>query len=72
MNPWKPHAVVTFGLVLAAIQTATSAEAKECRRDTPLPAGIALIAPGPEVPDEIARFAAVWNGAEASDGLLGA
>jgi hypothetical protein len=48
-------------------QAATS---KECRRETPLPADVRLIAPGPEVPEAFARFAGAWSGAwEESGGL---
>src|SRR5881409_3159552 len=34
--------------------------ARECHRETPLPADVRLIAPGPQVPEAVARFAGVW------------
>src|SRR5438309_5743512 len=40
-----------------------AAAARECQRETPLPADMQLIAPGPEVPEAIARFAGAWTGA---------
>ena len=46
------------------------AAAKECQRETPLPADVRLIPPGPEVPEAVARFAGAWSGAWGrSDGL---
>ncbi|MHC4984381.1 MAG: hypothetical protein ACYTF6_14590 [Planctomycetota bacterium] len=39
------------------------AAAKDCRPETPIPSDTELIAPAGNVPDEIARFAGVWNGA---------
>jgi len=44
---------VTQGLALAT----QAAKAKECHRETPLPAAVRLIAPGPQVPEGPARFA---------------
>jgi hypothetical protein len=55
---------VTHGLVLAT-QAAT---AKECHRETPLPAEVRLSAPGPQVPEAVAQFAGVWNGAFLDNG----
>lgn len=49
---------VTLGLALG-MQVAA---AKECHHETPLPADVRLIAPGPEVPAAVARFAGVWVG----------
>jgi hypothetical protein len=44
--------------------------ARECQRQTPLPADVRLSAPGPEVPEAMAGFAGVWSGAwENSDGF---
>ena len=54
---------VALGLALGS-QAAT---AKECHRETPLPADVRLMAPGPEVPEAVARFAGAWNGA--SEGM---
>jgi hypothetical protein len=50
---------VTHGPALAT-QAAT---AKECHRETPLPADVRLTAPGSEVPEAVARFAGAWSGA---------
>lgn len=47
-----------------------AATAKECHRETPLPADVHLIAPGPQVPEAVARFAGVWSGEwERTDGF---
>jgi hypothetical protein len=46
--------------------------AKECHRETLLPAEVRLITPRPEVPEAVARFAGVWVGALRPDGILGA
>src|SRR5205807_17265 len=51
--------VVALGLTLGM----QAAAARECQRETPLPADMQLIAPGPEVPEAIARFAGAWTGA---------
>jgi hypothetical protein len=50
---------VALGLALGS-QAAT---ARECYRETPLPADVRLTAPGPEVPEAVARFAGAWSGA---------
>ena len=42
---------VTHGLALAT----QAASAKECHREMPLPAGVRLTAPGPEVPEAVVR-----------------
>jgi hypothetical protein len=52
--------VLTVALVLALGTQAT--EARECARETPLPAEVHLIAPGSEVPEAVARFAGIWSG----------
>ena len=39
------------------------AEARDCRDETPLPADVKLIAPGPDIAPEAARFAGAWTGA---------
>jgi hypothetical protein len=57
---------VTLGLALGT----QAAAAKECPRETPVPADVRLITPGPEVPEAVARFAGVWTGEwEHSGGL---
>jgi hypothetical protein len=56
--------MVAFGLALGTRE----ATAKECHRDTPLPAHVRLIAPGPEVPETVAHFAGVWLGAWLDEG----
>ena len=55
---------VAVGLVLDS-QAAT---ARECHRETPLPADARLIAPGSEVPEAVARFAGAWSGAWLDNG----
>jgi Beta-lactamase len=53
--------------VAGALALSTSATAaRECARETPLPAEVHLIAPGAEVPEDIAWFAGIWSG-EAED-----
>jgi hypothetical protein len=53
--------------VAGALALSTSATAaRECARETPLPAEVHLIAPGAEMPEDIARFAGIWSG-EAED-----
>jgi hypothetical protein len=49
---------VTLGLALGTHASA----AKECQRETPVPADVRLLTPSPEVPETIARFAGVWTG----------
>jgi len=44
------------------------AAARECYRETPLPADVRLIAPSPQVPEAVARFAGVWSGAWVAEG----
>src|SRR6185369_15670131 len=39
------------------------AEGRDCRDETPLPADVKLIAPGPDIAPEAARFAGAWTGA---------
>src|SRR2546426_3640331 len=60
--------VVALGLA-PGTQAAT---AKECVRETPLPADVRLIAPGSEVPEAVARFAGAWIGAWQPSGISGA
>ena len=59
---------VAIGLMLSA----QAAAAKECHRETPMPADVRLGAPGPEVPEVIARFAGAWVGAWQPSGIPGA
>src|SRR5713101_10130814 len=59
--------VITVALGLAL---GSQAAARECRQETPLPTDVRLIAPGPQVPEAVARFAGAWTGAwEDSGGL---
>ena len=51
--------LVALGLALGR----QVAAATECARVTPLPADVHLVAPGPEVPAAVARFAGAWTGA---------
>lgn len=50
--------------LLSSISAALSfpAAARDCRREAPLPNGIELTVPAPDVPGRIARFAGIWNG----------
>ncbi|MGH8072303.1 MAG: serine hydrolase [Candidatus Entotheonellia bacterium] len=60
--------IITVALGLAL--SSQAAAAKECQRETPLPADVHLIAPGMEVPESMARFAGVWIGEwERTDGF---
>ena len=57
---------LTLGLALGT----QAAAAKECQRETPIPTDVRLVAPGPEVPETVVRFAGVWTGNwKDSDGL---
>src|SRR3989442_8947724 len=47
-----------------------AAMAKECQRETPLPADVRLSAPGPEMPEAVARFAGAWSGEREDSGGL--
>jgi hypothetical protein len=51
--------LVALGLALGS----QAAAATECARATPLPADVHLVAPSPEVPEAVARFAGAWTGA---------
>ena len=55
---------VALGLALGT----PAAAAKECQHETPLPADVRLIAPGPEVPEAMARFAGAWTVAWLDEG----
>src|SRR2546428_11558916 len=56
--------MVALGLTLGT----QAAAAKECYRETPLPADVRLVAPGPEVPEAMARFVGTWLGAGLDEG----
>lgn len=47
---------------LLCLAFTTSAAARDCRDETPLPPDVRLIAPAADVPAAIARFAGVWVG----------
>jgi Beta-lactamase len=53
---------LVIGLALGLALGSQTAVAKECHRETPLPADVRLVAPGPEVPEAMARFAGAWIG----------
>ena len=57
------HLWLYFALALGLALSTQAVAARECHRETPLPAEVRLIAPGPEVPEAMARFAGVWTGA---------
>jgi hypothetical protein len=57
-----------LALALGLTLSMQAATAKECTRETPLPAEVRLSAPGPEVPEAVARFAGVWIGAGLDEG----
>ena len=57
---------VAMGLALGC----QSAAAKECQRETPLPEDLRLMAPGPQAPEPVARFAAAWTGEWEHSGWL--
>jgi hypothetical protein len=53
---------LAIAVVLGLTLSAPAAVATECRQETPLPADIRLVAPGPEMPEAVAQFAGVWVG----------
>ena len=66
----RPLAVLA--VLLFAAMGVRPAEARDCRDETPRPADVKLIAPGPDIAPEAARFAGAWTGAwkaEATDTL---
>src|SRR5262245_58150864 len=74
-GPRLPHGFTTGSqgwlIIAVAIGLALStqvASGKECPRETPLPADVHLIAPGPEVPEAMARFAGAWSGVQVGPG----
>jgi hypothetical protein len=65
-------ALIVLAVLLVAAVDLQPAEARDCRDETPLPADVKLIAPGPDIAPEAARFAGAWTGAwkaEATDTL---
>jgi hypothetical protein len=58
---------LAIGMVMAVIPVLAikthAAIAKDCERQTPLPANVRLITPGADVPEALARFAGAWSGA---------
>lgn len=61
---------LVIAVVLGLALSTQAATAKACQRETPLPADVRLIAPGPQVPEAVARFAGVWTGEwERTDGV---
>ena len=57
----RPLVVLAVLLVVAA--GLRPAEARDCRDETPLPADVKLIAPGPDIAPEAVRFSGAWTGA---------
>ena len=51
------HLWVVMMVALGLALSTQAAAAKECHQETPLPADVRLIAPGPQVPEAMARFA---------------
>jgi hypothetical protein len=65
-----PHLRLCLALALGLTLGTQAAAAKECHRETPLPAEVRLIAPGLQVPEALARFAGAWIGEwDNTDGL---
>jgi hypothetical protein len=54
---------IAVAIPLALGTGAQAAQAKECHNETPLPADVTLIAPGPDVSQSVAEFAGAWVGA---------
>jgi len=59
---------LVVALALGLTLSTQAAAAKECARETPLPTEVHLIAPGAEVPEDIAWFAGIWSGEAVGDG----
>ena len=55
--------LVILAVLLAVTAGLRPAEARDCRDETPLPGDVKLIAPGPDIAPEAARFAGAWTGA---------
>jgi hypothetical protein len=60
---WRLVMAVVGAVVAGLALSPQAATARECHRETPLPADVRLIAPGSEVPEAVARFAGAWSGA---------
>src|SRR5262245_44782823 len=61
----SPIPRVSAGGAIAILATAllvATAHARDCVRETPLPADVKLTAPGANVPLDLARFAGAWTG----------
>jgi hypothetical protein len=54
------HLWLCIALALGLALGPQVAAARECHRETPLPADVRLLVPGPEVPEAVARFAGAW------------
>jgi len=57
----RPFVLIAVLLVVA--MGLRPVEARDCRDETPLPADVKLIAPGPDIAADAARFAGAWTGA---------
>ncbi len=62
------HLWVVMTVALGLALGSQAAVARECARETPLPAEVRLIAPGAEVPETVARFAGAWSGVWLDEG----
>jgi len=62
------HLWLCLALALGLALGTQAALAKECHHETLLPADIRLIAPDPEVPEAVARFAGAWSGVSVGPG----
>jgi hypothetical protein len=65
-----PHVWLCISIALGLALASQPAAPTECQRQTRLPADVGLVAPGPEVPEAVVRFAGVWSGEwERTDGF---
>jgi hypothetical protein len=55
--------VIAMTLVLFVSLGVGAVDARDCRDETPLPADVKLVPPGPDVSTTAARFAGTWVGA---------
>jgi hypothetical protein len=62
------HGWLVLAVALGLALGTQAAVAKECHQETPLPADVRLSAPGPEVPEAVARFAGIWTGISVGPG----
>jgi len=58
----RPHLWVVMTVALGLALGRQAVTAKECQRETPLPADVRLTVPGPQVPEAVARFVGAWTG----------